>query len=99
MNAATKDNWDGCERRRDDAVRAQIGDLDRRMDRFETALFATDENNEFRRPGLVVTANRLDAHLDAICKAAKFAKALVLGLLAGAASVAAIGQSMGWWGR
>lgn len=97
MDTASSSNWDGSERRRDDAVRTQIEDLDRRMRRFETALFSRDEENEFGRPGLVVTADRLDAHLDALCQAAKFAKALVLGLLAGGASVAAIGQSLGWW--
>lgn len=91
--------WAGNERRALDCVHARITKLDERMNRFETAMFAPDEHNEFGRPGLMRTADRLDSHLDALCKFAKFAKALVLGLLAGAASIAAIGQSLGWWGQ
>lgn len=85
--------WDGTERRRDDPVKERIDRLDRRMDRFEVAMFARDSNNDFGRPGLMVTADRLDNHLDALCKAARFAKWFV-GIVAG---MAGIGKALGWW--
>lgn len=89
--------WSGPERRAPDCVHARITKLDERMDRFETAMFAPDSDNEFGRPGLMRTADRLDSHLDTLCKVASWAKAAILGILAAGASMAAIGNSLGWW--
>jgi len=89
--------WNGKERRTAAPEYAHVAGLERRMERFETALFALTAENEFGRPGLVVTADRLDAHLDTICRVARWFKATVLGLLAGGASLAAIGKHIGWW--
>ncbi|MCC6531513.1 MAG: hypothetical protein IT531_03110 [Burkholderiales bacterium] len=67
-----------------------------RLDRFDTAMFAKDSDNEFNRPGLVITADRLDKHLDTICKVAVFLKNVAIGVFGAAASAATLAKAMGW---
>lgn len=81
------------DRRKEDVMRDRMDRLDLRMERFETAMFARNADNEFGRPGLMVTADRLDNHLDALCKAARFFKWIV-GIVAGCAG---FGKALGWW--
>lgn len=92
------EDWNGDERRLETTkMREQIAALNKRMARFEVAMFARDDDNEFGRPGLMVTADRLDNHLDALCKAWKFGRALVIGVFSSFVAILSLGKWLGWW--
>lgn len=52
----------------------QIDDIDTKVEKLHTAMFAKDSANEFETPGVMTTMKRLDAHLDVICTWAKWGK-------------------------
>lgn len=91
------ENYAGPERRqRTDVSRAEFCELKTSVKRIETAIFARDDDNEFQTPGLMVSAKRLNDHIDAVCTIARWARNFVVGTLAIAAPIVAIGKTMGW---
>lgn len=86
-------DWDGKERRKQSREYMHIAGLDKRMDRFEVAMFAHDKNNEFGRVGLMTTADRLDSHLDTLCSVAQGVKWIV----AVGVPLLSATKLLGWW--
>lgn len=68
-----------------------------KVNRMDTAMFASDDKNEFGRAGFVNTLNRLDAFLDVSCKIAKGIKSVALWIVAIGAAGAAITKLLAWW--
>ena len=71
-------------------------DMQRRMDDIHTAIFATDSDNENDQPGLMITAKKISDHIDNVCRVAKWAWRLMVGLGTFAASTAIFAHQMGW---
>jgi len=78
-------------------AKSGVDEVSRKIDRFDEVIFSRTKENQFGRPGLLVTAERLDNHLDAMCSLAKWAKATIVGTVATFAAVVSVGKSLGWW--
>lgn len=108
-----RDAWDGHDRRsRAETVTRQEFDehlrktdefrsrLDEWMQRMDAAMFAQDDDNEHKSPGVMTSMQRLNNHIDAVCtiaifgvKAIKAVAATVIGLAAFAGAI----KALGWW--
>jgi len=108
-----RDLWDGTDRRtRPDTVTRQEFDehlrktdefrtrLNQWMQRMDAAMFAQDDDNEHKSPGVMTSMQRLNNHIDAVCtiavfgvKAVKAVAASIIGLAALAGAV----KALGWW--
>ncbi len=60
-----------------------------------TALFAPDDDNENKQPGLMTTAQHLEAHIAAVCKITKWVRNGILAICALIVSVAGAAKAMG----
>lgn len=68
--------------------------------RMNTALFATDDKNEFGCPGVMVVMQKIDRHVDVWCSAAAMAKRLMkfgFWFVTGLAGTVATLKAAGWW--
>lgn len=104
-------DYDGPERRDPSCVSARLARVERaladaastssgnaqKLGRIETAIFAETDDNEFGRPGLLVTARRLDAHMDTMCKLASLLKTGAITVVSICAGVVTIGKTLGWF--
>lgn len=71
-----------------------------KLERMNTALFAKDDDNEFKMTGLMVIGQRIDSHIDTVCALGRFARKSLVGLGSVASAVSAIwflGFQLGWW--
>jgi hypothetical protein len=71
-----------------------------KLEKIDTALFATDDENEYGITGLMVTARKMSSHIDTVCTLGRFTKKAAQWLAAVASAVSAIwflGFQLGWW--
>ncbi len=78
-------------------IKQELGEHRFMLDRFDTALFATDTENENGQRGLMVIGKRLDAFMDIACLTWKVLKGIAATVVAGLASLGAVGKAFGWW--
>jgi len=76
----------------------EIQRLKLQHNKLETALFAKDNNNEFGMPGLMVSMQKVDKHIDVTCNIAIWLRRLIVGMLGLGAPAAAIGHYFKLWG-
>ena len=70
------------------------------LGRLESAMFARDADNEFQSIGVMTIMQKVDRHLDVICRLANWAKISVkwgVGTLTALAGLLAAGRAAGWW--
>jgi hypothetical protein len=67
------------------------------LDQITTALFAEDDQNQNKQPGLMHTARNIDNHIRTVCNIAKWIFRSIVGLLTIGAPTVAIGKALGWW--
>jgi len=71
-----------------------------KLERMNTALFARDDDNEFKMPGLMVIGQKMNSHIDTVCALGGFIKKAfgwLGGVASGASAVWFLGFQMGWW--
>jgi hypothetical protein len=71
-----------------------------KLGRMNTALFAKDDDNEFKMTGLMVIGQRIDSHIDTVCAMGRYLRHAIVWLGSIASGVSAIwflGFQLGWW--
>ena len=68
--------------------------------RMDTALFARDADNEFGCAGVMTVMQKIDQHIDTLCKVASGVRKVVkfgFWAVTGAAGTVAAMKAAGWW--
>lgn len=70
-----------------------------KIEKIDTALFATDDDNEYGVTGLMVTAKKMSSHIDTVCALGRFVRNAIIwlgGLAGGLSGILYLGFQMGW---
>jgi len=78
-------------------VDGTVSKMELDMTDLKVAMFAPNENNANNTPGVMTTMKKLDAHLDALCRFAKWGKALALLIVTLLFPTLYFLRQMGWW--
>lgn len=70
-----------------------------KLEKIDTALFATDDENEYGITGLMVTARKMSSHIDTVCALGRFVRNAIIwlgGLAGGLSGILYLCFQMGW---
>lgn len=89
------DNFVGCTTQYRVANNARLDRQEAKLDQVHLALFAKDDDNENGQRGLMHTAQRIEQHIDTVCKLARWARNSIVAIAGLIAAVGAAAKAVG----